>query len=162
MLMLSLRGVDLFCTGSDDAINVCIPQYRKGFLRLWRQAEMLIYAGSGWNDADAEKLAEALEWAHEQGVDTPAINLGLSQNELTDAALPRLITAVSAGAPELNKLWLTGNKLSDEGAQFLGTALTDGKLPKLTKLRVDENTISDAAKEALRAACDARGVNVVL
>ena len=61
--------------------------------RLWREAKGLIYRGCGWGDAQAEKLAEALEWAHEYGADTQANGLLLHFNALTDASIQEKLFA---------------------------------------------------------------------
>ena len=145
-------GSGIRFTNGKDARAVCIPQYREAFLRLLRGTKELEYGGCGWGDPEAEQFAIALEWAHEHGVETPVTRLYLGGNALTDASLPRLIAALAAVTPRLEKLFLRKNKLSDAGARVLAAAISDGKLPKLKKLDVLGNAIGDEAKAELEAA----------
>ena len=161
---------------------MCIPQYREGFMRLWRGANVLNYDRCGWGNADAERLADALDWAHAQGIDTPAESLRLGANALTDAALPRLVAALSAGAmPEVSNLSLVRNQLTDAGLETLRpllagrllqqltefgygggvtaagvstlvALLADGHLANLKNLNLSDNKLSDAGAKGLAAA----------
>ena len=151
-------------------------------MRLWRGADMLDYSNCGWGDADAERLAGALDWAHAQGIDTPAESLRLSANALTDAAPPRLVAALSAVAmPEVSALALGGNQLMDAGLETLRpllagrlsqqlttfeygggvtaagvstlvALLSDGHLANLKNLNLTDNKLSDAGATGLAAA----------
>ena len=100
---------------------MCIPQYKRGFERLWCEpVAVLNYNMCGWGDKEAEELVDALEWAHAKGIDTPAKSLFLGDNALTDEALPRIVAALQAGAmPELGYLALDDNQLTDAGLETL-------------------------------------------
>ena len=77
----------------------------------------------GWGDEDAAVVCDALLWAHANGATTPATVLVLADNKLTDACVPRLVEVLSAGAvPELKTLDLRGNALSDAGKQSVKAA----------------------------------------
>ena len=77
----------------------------------------------GWGDEDAAVVCDALLWAHANGATTPATALDLQFNELTDACVPRLVEVLSAGAvPELEVLDIEGNALSDAGKQSVKAA----------------------------------------
>ena len=98
--------------------------------------------------------------------------------------------AIAAGAmPELKGLFLNDNDgLGDEGAKVLAAALSEGRLPKLEELELENtgmgdagatalarslggapalkelwvrrNDIGEAAKAELKAACDKGGVTI--
>ena len=65
------------------------------------------------------------------GATSAATTLTLEFNKLTDACVPRLVEVLSAGAA-----------------------------PKLKELGLRANALSDAGKQSVKAACEARGVNV--
>ena len=86
----------------------------------------------------------------------------MSNNNLTDVTLTRLVEVVSAGAmPELRELVLDGNSISDAGAQSLAGALSAGKLPALELLVIGGNAFGKSATATLRAACVVRGVKAM-
>ena len=178
-------GTGFRFTNGKDATNVCIPQYRQAYVRLMRGANKLDYSNCCWGDTEAASLYDALEWAHANDATTSASILGLRYNELTDAAVPRLVEVLSAGAiPELKGLYLDGNALSDAGLQLLqplvagrisrkltklgyGSRLTDygvqtlvalvidGHLANLEVLYLQDNQISDAGAQSLADALSA-------
>ena len=116
-----------------DATSICIPQYREAFFRLMSSGGMLAFSRCCWKDAEVKQLVAALQCAHAEGATSQADVLFLRNNQLTDAALPILVEMLEAGVlPCLEKLWLDFN-----------SGLRDV-----------------AAKEALKAACDERGVTV--
>ena len=82
---------------------------------------------SKWT-ASAAVACDALLWAHANGATSPATHLYLNVNKLTDACVPRLVEVLSAGA-----------------------------VPKLLKLDLDDNALSDAGKQSVKAAGEARG-----
>ena len=109
-------------TNGKDATNICIPQYREGFLRLMGgEGVLLNFAGCGWGDEEVKTLAAALAYAQASRATTQAKTLGLSSNKLTDAAMPPLVEAIEAGAmPEMNELFLDSNEfLCDPGLAAL-------------------------------------------
>ncbi len=126
-------GTGFRFTNGKDATSVCIPQYRKAFVRLVGAAKMLLYFSCGWGDEEAAVVCDALLWAHENGATSPARYLNLSSNKLTDASVARLVELFSAGAvPKLG----------------LGT------------LSLQWNELSDAGKRSVKAAGEARGLRV--
>ena len=181
----SAPGTGFRFTNGKDATNVCIPQYRQAYVRLMRGADKLDYSNCCWGDTEAASLYDALEWAHANDATTSASILGLRYNKLTDAAVPRLVEVLSAGAiPELKGLYLDGNALSDAGLQLLqplvagrisqkltklgyGSGLTDygvqtlvalvidGHLANLEVLYLQDNQISDAGAQSLADALSA-------
>ena len=106
----------------------------------------------------------------------------MSGNALTDAALPRLVAALSAGAmPEVSNLSLVRNQLTDAGLETLRpllagrlsqqltnfaygggvtaagvstlvALLADGHLANLEDLSLSDNKLSDAGAKGLAAA----------
>ena len=116
-------GTGFRFTNGKDATSVCIPQYRAAFVRLLSGAEKLAYYSCGWGDEDAAVVCDALLWAHANGATTSATDLDLFDNKLTDACVPRLVEVLSAGAaPELEELYLGYNALSDAGKQSVKAA----------------------------------------
>ena len=87
-----------------------------------------MYANCNWNGEDVVQLCDALVWANENGATTQAIELNLRGNELTDAAVARIVELVSSGV-----------------------------MPKLRNVHLDEGTLSEAIQQGLRAACELRG-----
>ena len=74
------------------------------------------------------------------------------------AALCKVL--VSGAMPKLRVLGLHENKIGDVGCAALAEAVGSGAVPKLKELYLFGNEIGDAAKEQLKAACEARGINV--
>jgi hypothetical protein len=121
-------GTGFRFTNGKDATRVCIPQYREAFVRLVGGAEGLMYANCDWKAGEVVQLCDALVWAHENGATTQAIELNLRGNELTDAAVARIVELVSSSA-----------------------------MPKLQNLHLDGDSLSEASRQSLQAACEARG-----
>ena len=76
------------------------------------------------------------------------------------AALCKVL--VSGAVPKLVDLLLTNNKIGDVGCAALAEAVGSGAVPKLEILDLSGNEIGDAAKEQLKAACEARGITVLV
>ena len=74
------------------------------------------------------------------------------------AALCKVL--VSGAVPNLEILGLAENKIGDVGCAALAEAVGSGAVPKLEVLNLGGNEIGDAAKEQLRAVCEARGIVV--
>ena len=74
------------------------------------------------------------------------------------AALCKVL--VSGAVPKLKVLNLAGNKIGDVGCAALAEAVGSGAVPKLGFLGLVNNPIGAAAKEQLKAACEARGIRV--
>ena len=51
-------------TDGKDCTEICIPQYRKGFLRLLGKGGRMNFNGCQWTNADVEQLVVALKYAH--------------------------------------------------------------------------------------------------
>ena len=82
--------------------------------------------------------------------------LWLSDNQIGDVGLTALSNACAGGAlAQLQKLFLDGNQVGDVGLTALANACASGALPSLTQLLVD-----DAEHPELKAACEARGIDV--
>ena len=208
------KGTGIRFTNGKDATNICIPQYREAFLRLMSQGGQLSFIGCDWGDAEVCQLAEALTFAHKAESTCQAASLRLSQNRLTDAAVPPLVQAISSGAipklsflaledtqltdagleslrdllagrlsalkqfgighqitghgvnmiielladghlKKLRTLYLQNNRrLGDSGITAISLALSQGRLPRLTTLRLDGVGMSDAGATALAGALD--------
>ena len=102
-------------------------------MRLMSSGGALFFAGCKWTDAEVKQLVAALQYAHAEGATSQADTLFLHYNQLTDAALPMLVEMLKAGAvPCLEYIGLGGN-----------SGIRDA-----------------AAKEALEAAGEERGVDV--
>ena len=109
-------------TNGKDATNICIPQYREGFLRLMGGRGVLLnFDLCGWGDEEVKTLAAALAYAQANRATTQARILRLAANKLTDAAMPPLVEAIEAGAmPELRHFFLDSNEfLGDPGLAAL-------------------------------------------
>ena len=132
-------------------------------MRLMSSGGWLSFDGCKWKDAEVKQLVAALQYAHAEGATSQAEYLNLDDNQLTDAALPILVEMLEAGAvPRLKTLYLNNNQLTDAALPPLVEMLKAGAVPCLKELRLGGNSgISDgAAKEALKAACEERGVAV--
>jgi len=74
--------------------------------------------------------------------------LGLAHNGLGDGSIQALAEALSANPgrvlPALQRLWLFGNDISDEGVISLTKLFEAGELPRLAKLGLGANRIGDA------------------
>ena len=114
-------GTGFRFTNGKDATKICIPQYREGFLRLMGGGGGLNFDMCGWGDEEVKTLAAALAYAQASRATTQADRLSLSNNKLTDAAMPPLVEAIEAGAmPELDELELDSNEfLGDAGLAAL-------------------------------------------
>lgn len=178
-------GTGFRFTNGKDATAICIPQYREAFLRLMRAEGMLTFGSCAWADAQVAELAAALMYAHTNDATSQADNLALVSNELTDAAVPPLAAAITAGAlPRLERLNLLHNQLGDaalstlrpllagpltgltifsfgarltaEGARTLTALLADGHLNGLEELDLCDNCeLGDAGAAAIAGALSA-------
>ena len=144
-------GTGICFTNGHDATEICIPQYREGFLRLMGAGGELVFAGCNWKDPDLSLLAAALAYAHNEGVSTPAHKLYLSNNKLTGVGLAPLLDTIATGAlPEMRELFLERNMgLGDAGAFALASALSQGHLCRLNALHLDHTGMGDAGVRAL-------------
>eukprot|EP00966_Prymnesium_polylepis_P260344 6013961-Prymnesium_polylepis.1 len=61
----ALAGIKF--TSGKDATDVCIPQYKEGFLKLIGAANELSYGGLGWGDEKVDVLTKPLVYAHGKG-----------------------------------------------------------------------------------------------
>jgi hypothetical protein len=128
----ALKYLDLDSNpASDAAIRAAKPQQRwldGAFLvRFHADAKVLDCWNLGWGDDEARRLAAALEHAHAHG-------------------------ALKA----LKKLFLSSNKIGDEGMRHLGDALARGAAPALKALDLDGNPASPAAHRAVKDALENR------
>ena len=79
---------------------------------------------------------------------------------LGDEGAAAIAGALSEGLlPKLEELRLQGTGMGDAGAAALAEAL--GGAPELQTLIVGNNTFGEEAKEALKAACEKRGVKAM-
>ena len=70
--------------------------------------------------------------------------LALNSNQIGDAGITALATAVGNGAlPALEQLELTSNQIGDVGLSALASACASGALPQLEKLYLYGNRIGD-------------------
>ena len=70
-----------------------------------------------------------------------------------DAAMAAFCGELGSGAaPALETLYLSSNKIGDEGVRHLGDALARGAAPALKTLDLRLNPASDAAKQAVQDA----------
>jgi len=130
------KGSGIRFTNGKDATDICIPQYREGFLRLMGRAEALSYDGIGIGDAGVAQLLSALRYAHSAGVPSPATQLNLRSNQaITDAALPGLAATLEEGVmPKLEVLLI--DEIGFEPTEGMAKLVTDLKRSR-PSLRVD-------------------------
>ena len=68
-------------------------------------------------------------------------------------------SAVASGSlPQLRDLRLYENQIGDGGMQAFASAVASGSLPSLKTLLIGNNKFTDAAKEHMKATCQARGI----
>ena len=150
----SEAGTGFRFTNGKDATAVCIPQYRKAFLRLMRMDGMLGFDRCGWGDEQVRVLAAALVYAQANGATSQAIALYLGANRLTDAALPPLAEAIAAGAlPKLKVLALVDNELGDAGLTTLRPLLA-GRLSGLIELSFGRRLTAEGARSLVALLAD--------
>ena len=107
---------------------------------------LLAFDRCAWADADVAQLVAALRHAHAAGATTQAHNLRLAGNRLTDAALPPLVEAFEEGAmPRVDRLALDYNELSDAGLATLRPLLA-GRLSGLVELSFGSRLTADGAR----------------
>ena len=89
------------------------------------------------------------------------VDLDLSDNRgLGDEGAWAIAGALCEGLlPKLQELYLDGTGMGDAGAAALAEAL--GGAPELQKLIVGRNAFGEEAKDALKAACEKRGVKAM-
>ena len=88
-------------------------------------------------------------------------NLNLQNNrKLGDEGAGAIACGLSKGLlPKLKTLYLDGTGMDDAGAAALAEAL--GGAPELQQLIVGRNAFQKKAKDALKAACEKRGVKAM-
>ena len=85
-------------TNGKDATDICIPQYREGFLRLMAQATHLNYKGLGWGDDEIMTMCNALVYASDYGsLRNLTGEVHLEENEIGDAGLTSLAAVIRLG-----------------------------------------------------------------
>ena len=147
-------GTGFRFTNGKDATEICIPQYRDGFLRLMAMGGVLNYANLGWGDAEAATLAAALAYAHANGATSQAFELSLSANQLTDAALPPLVEVIEKGAlPELETLALDDNAFTDAAVVTLRPLLA-GRLSSLVQLKLGSRLTAEGVRTLVALLAD--------
>ena len=83
--------------------------------------------------------------------------LHLFNNKIGDVGLQAFADALGKGAlPALEQLELTSNQIGDDGLSALASACASGALAQLKTLVVD-----DEEHPALKAACQARGIELL-
>ena len=158
-------GTGFRFTNGKDATNICIPQYREGFLRLMGGGEELLsFALCGWGDEEVKTLAAALAYAQANRATTQARTLGLSSNKLTDAAMPPLVEAVEAGAmPELGELYLNSNELlGDPGFAALRPLLAGRLSGRLGRFTFGSQLTAEGARSLVALMADGHFAKLVL
>jgi len=111
MMWAGMADGSIKFTNGKDATEICIPQYREGFVRLMQQEGDLRFGDCGWGDAEVRELVASLQFAHAEGATSQARQLDLVSNKLTVTATNPLIELLASGAvPKLRKLWLLDNK----------------------------------------------------
>jgi len=77
--------------------------------------------------------------------------LDLSDNEITDAGLSRIADCIAAGhMKKLKSLYLTWNKITDEGAEALANAILKcKKQPNLFDVRLDYMEVTDEGRSKI-------------
>ena len=110
--------------------------------------------------ADEEMVAKLYEdtFKEEMGEAVALDYRSLQWGDEEVAALCKVL--VSGAVPNLGSLDLGENKIGDVGCAALAEAVRSGAVPKLKSLDLDDNKIGAAAKEQLKAACEARGIYV--
>ena len=133
-------------TSKKGDLPMVIALNTRTILSIFRDMEELTYDKVGWGDDEAVQLAEVLPLC------TSATKLDLGENEISDRGAKALAAAFAEGAmPKLEKLDLYGNQIGDEGAVALAEAVGKGALPELTGLLLEENKLSQTAKDAWKA-----------
>jgi len=118
----------------------------------FRMADELHYENLGWGDLDAIKVAKAVAALP---ANAALEALFLAENKIGDVAA----AAIAAMLRELKCsslvcLNLSGNLISDMGAAEIGEALATCRAP-LQDISLDNNRLSEAAKDSLREAAKA-------
>ena len=90
--------------------------------------------------------------------------LGLAHNRISSAGLKALVSAASAGAlSECRHLDLNDNAgIGDEGLEALASALSAGALAEIEYIDLHGCSASQQGRDALRAAADARSIDVIV
>ena len=152
-------------TNGKDATNICIPQYREGFLRLMGGGEELLsFARCGWGDEEVKTLAAALAYAQANRATTQARTLFLSSNKLTDAAMPPLVEAIEAGAmPDLTAFYLYSNEfLGDPGLAALRPLLAGRLSGRLGRFAFGSQLTAEGARLLVALMADSHFAKLVL
>ena len=152
-------GTGFRFTNGKDATNICIPQYREGFLRLMggrERGELLNFARCGWGDEEVKTLAAALACAQASRATTQARVLRLSSNKLTDAAMPQLVEAIEAGAmPELKDFHHESNEfLGDPGLAVLRPLLAGRLSGRLRRFAFGSQLTAEGARSLVALMAD--------
>ena len=90
-------GTGITFTDSSDASTACVTQYTRAFLRHTISATELSYHACFWGHAEAKVLARSLQYMCQQGAAAEVTRLVLSRNQLNDAAIAPLLSALADG-----------------------------------------------------------------
>jgi len=142
-------GTGISFTDSSDASTACVPQYTRAFLRNTISAAELSYHACFWGHAEAKVLARSLQYMCQQGAAAEVTSLILSRNQLNDAAIAPILSALADGfLPKLEELNLDENQISDVGVSAIFSLLATRKL-RLRLLSVSDNLVSDSGATLL-------------
>ena len=131
----------------DSDRTVCAGLYRGVAEPLLAAVEELKFTNLAWTAADWRHMGGALACC------TKLRKLYLLDMGANDAAMAAFGGALSSGAaPALKTLWLSSNKIGDEGARHLADALARGAAPALENLYLYDNPASDGAQQAVQDA----------
>merc|ERR1719454_2783081 len=81
-------------TNGKDMTDIVLPQYRQGFERLMAQAKKMLYWKLGWEDNDAQALADCFEYLRRRGIAPSLQKLSLHTNKFTDASVGWFVTMI--------------------------------------------------------------------
>ncbi|EOD26944.1 hypothetical protein EMIHUDRAFT_114838 [Emiliania huxleyi CCMP1516] len=111
---------------------------------------------NGKDDKPLVKQLYEAAFKEQFGKATKLIYIGLGWGDAEAAQLAEVLA--SGAAPRLEKLWLQGNKIGDEGCKALAAALgKEGAAPRLERLYLNDNEIGDEGCKALAAALGKEG-----
>ena len=158
-------GSGIKFTSGKDLTDVVIPQYRSGFLHLFKKADLLEFSGLRWGSDGFTQVAASLRYTAEHCPPLALEFLCAVDCQINDVGAQELaytLRDLHHAFPSLENVYLFDNDIQDVGMQALASMLREvpsTSLPALKELSIFMNKSSWRSCLDVKAAAVQRSVD---